>query len=130
MDDLFSNAICDISAGGSGAPLICSLSHWGSSSFFVSKKVVNVLDSWPGENSLTAYAAILLLKIAQQLHLELISGREVGVPALARERMMPEPIPIKPRDSKPGPRRDHRSIALCIFGSFAERNEISRFESI
>src|SRR5439155_13760106 len=96
----------------------------------VTKKVVDVLDSWPGENSLTAYAAILLLKIAQQLHLELISGREVGVPALASQRMVPEPIPIKARDSKPGPRRDHRSIALCIFGFFAERNEILGFESV
>src|SRR5437899_1117540 len=68
--------------------------------------------------------------LKQQLHLELISGREVGVPALARERMVPEPIPIKARDSKPGPRRDHRSIARCIFGSFTQRNEIFRFESI
>src|SRR5438552_9194011 len=96
----------------------------------VTKKVVNVLDSWPGENSLTANAAIFLRKIAQQLHLELISGCEVGMPALAREWMVPEPIPIKARDSKAGPRRDHRAIAFCIFGSFAERNEIFRFESI
>src|SRR5207245_8889404 len=73
---------------------------------------------------------LFLLTIAQQFHLELISGREVGVHALAREGMVPEPIPIKARDSKPGPRRDHRSIALCIFGSFTQRNEIFRFESI
>ena len=61
----------------------------------VAKKIINVLDSWSGENPFATYAAMFSLEIGQQLHFQFISGREVGVTALASEGMVAESIPIK-----------------------------------
>src|SRR2546426_10552493 len=48
----------------------------------VAEKPVNVEETRPREHTLAAHAAELLAEEAEQLHLEVGAGREIGVPAL------------------------------------------------
>ena len=120
MAALLSWASCEIRAGASGALSICSFNHAGSSAFLrIAEKVVDVLDARPGKNSLTADAAVFFQEIGQQLDFQIVPGREVGVPAFAGERMMPEAIPVKARHAQAGAGGDHGAIAFRILRALA-----------
>src|SRR5207302_119750 len=80
----------------------------------VTKEIVDILDSGPGENSLTADTAMFLLKIRQQFLLHIVPGREIGMPSLASERMVAITIPIETGHPKARPRRDHSPIPLSV----------------
>src|SRR6266849_339096 len=96
----------------------------------VPKKIVDILDSRPGKNSLVTDATVFLLKVSEQLHFQIIPGCEVGVSAFACKRMMPESIPIEARHSESGASRDHGPVSFGIFCTFAQGDEILRFKSI
>src|SRR6266850_7460609 len=90
----------------------------------IAKKLVDAFDPRPGENSLTTHAAVFLLKISQQFHLECVARSEIGVAALAGKGMMAGAVPIKSGNAESGFRRDYGTVAFGIFGAFAQRDEI------
>src|SRR5208283_2252935 len=96
----------------------------------IPEKIVNIPDPGPRENSLATDAPIFFLKVFQQLHFEIVPGREVGVSSLASERMMAEAIPVKPRHTQSGSGRNYRPVSLCILRTLAQADEILRFERI
>src|ERR1039457_3021691 len=80
----------------------------------IPKKIVNILDPRPRENSLTTDASVFFLKVSEQLHFEIVPRCEVGMTSLASKRMMPESIPIQPRHPQPSARRNYRPVSLSI----------------
>src|ERR1700682_2837595 len=90
----------------------------------ISQKVVNVLDPGPGENSLAADAAVLLLQVGEQFHLQIVPGCEVGVSSFAGKRMMPEAIPVKTRHPQSSFGGDDGAVAFSPFRTLAQGDEV------
>src|SRR3989454_2082293 len=93
----------------------------------VAEKPVNVEETRPREHTLAAHAAELLAEEAEQFHLEVGAGREIGVPALGGNHEVALAVPDEERLPQPRARGDQRHGAPPP-GAGLERSERRRGE--
>ena len=92
------------------------------------RELIDVDQSWSGDDELDADPAEHARQIGDELELARRARGEVGVAALGRKRHEPPVDVVQHRDAHPGAGRDHRRVAARHRDPLLQHRELARLE--
>ena len=108
---------------------MASASHVGSSSRpDLLEEAIDVYEPHARHQPLPAHPLELLQQETQQIDLQLVGRREVGVPALGRKRLPAPPVPEEPGFAEAGAGGDHPPVAGGVRRTRVQLEHVLRSE--
>ena len=102
---------------------------WLGSAAGVAQEVKHVDQPRTGDNALITDMSMAAGEVAEQLHLQFVARREIGVATLGGEDAISRAVPIHASLAQSGAGGDDSLIALGISFHMVQRHDIFRFQS-